>query len=271
MTQLTLPKLARCFIAEFLGTFLLVFIGDGSIAQTVLGNAILKSEFFGGFINIAFGYGLALMVGILASGGVSGGHLNPAVTLTMAALQKLSIISVPVYMLAQFLGAFVAALTLRGIFNDAIHIVDKNLTSATYGIFASYPTSDKISTATLALDQLVGTAILLIIILSVTDSRNMKLSSSVVALSIGLGLTAIHLSLGLNAGCAINPARDLSPRLVTLVTGYGSAPFKASNSWFWIPVVMPFIGGLVGAGVYMLIEWSHAPEEDEKKGKDSSS
>ena len=84
----------REFLAEALGTFALVIFGDGAVAQVVLGNAARGDTFFGGFLNISVGYGLALMIGICISGGVSGGHLNPAVTLAMAALRKLKPIQV---------------------------------------------------------------------------------------------------------------------------------------------------------------------------------
>ena len=99
-----IPLMARQFLAEFLGTFLLVLFGDGAIAQHVgQGND---------FLCVALGYGLALMIGILATGGVSGAHLNPAVTLSMAVVGKLKIVLVPVYMIAQYLGAFVASVIL---------------------------------------------------------------------------------------------------------------------------------------------------------------
>ena len=170
-----------------------------------------------------FGYGFALMIGILVSGGVSGGHLNPAVTLAMAVLRKCSWIQVPIYMLAQYLGAFLAAAVLYGIYADGINGNDGRV-AGTAGIFASYPISHSItnstghtinvweaSSVTLAFDQILGTGLLLIIILAVTDEKNMNVSSGLVPLLIGLGLAAIHNSFGLNAGCAINPARDFSP------------------------------------------------------------
>ena len=151
------------------------------------------------------------MIGILASGGVSGGHLNPAVTLALACVKKCSWIQVPVYWLAQYIGALLAASVLYGIYADAINNAG-GLVGATAGIFASYPNSNFTpSTATLAFDQILGTALLLIIIMAVTDEQNMKVPSGLVALFIGLGLGAIHISFGLNAGCAINPARDFSP------------------------------------------------------------
>ena len=100
-------------------------------------------------------------------------------------------------------------------------------TTATQGIFASYPffETKQVTLLTLAMDQMLGTAMLLLIILSVTDEKNMKIQSSMVPLTIGLGLTAIHLSFGLNAGSAINPARDFAPRLLTSMAGW-KQPFK---------------------------------------------
>lgn len=262
-------KYVREFLAETLGTFVLVLFGDGAVAQVVLGRANKGDLFFGGFLNIAFGYGLALMIGICISGGVSGGHLNPAVTLAMAAIKKLKPKQVPVYMAGQYLGAFLAALVLWGEYADTIKLAEMTLsstnsssyTSNTHGIFASYPSFPvtQVTTVTLAMDQMLGTALLLIIILAVTDQSNMKINNSMVPVIIGLGLTAIHLSFGLNAGSAINPARDFSPRLLTLLAGW-TEPFQAANSWFWIPWLLPHIGGLIGALVYQFMVALHHPD-----------
>lgn len=256
-----LPSLARQFFAELLGTFALVVFGDGAVAQVVLGAGVKGDPiFFGGFLNICFGYGLALMIGILVSGGVSGGHLNPAVTLAMVATRKLKLIQLPVYWAGQYLGAFLAALVLWGNFADAIHL-NGGYTAGTRGIFASYPMNEQISTVTLAMDQMLGTALLLLIISAVTDGKNMKVNSSLVPLLIGLGLTAIHLSFGLNAGAAINPARDMGPRILTALVGWPDT-FSAASHWFWIPWLLPHLGGVLGALIYsFLIEIHHPAEE----------
>jgi MIP family channel proteins len=268
------PKLVREFLAEVLGTFLLVVFGDGAIMQVVLGNGGTaggqSSQFFGGFLNICLGYGLALMIGILVSGGVSGGHLNPAVTLAMAAIKKLKPIQIPIYMAGQYLGAFLGAAVLYGIYADAIHMVDPDKLS-THTMFASYPNTFKISpnssefaapsVATLAMDQMFATALLVVIILAVTDDKNMKVIGSMVPLLIGLGLCAIHISFGLNAGCAINPARDLSPRIFTFMAGYGDKTFKAEEYFFWIPWLLPHLGGVIGALVYQFMVALHHGDE----------
>eukprot|EP00096_Caligus_rogercresseyi_P011368 TRINITY_DN4450_c0_g1_i1.p1 TRINITY_DN4450_c0_g1~~TRINITY_DN4450_c0_g1_i1.p1 ORF type:complete len:270 (+),score=66.24 TRINITY_DN4450_c0_g1_i1:357-1166(+) len=262
-----LPNLVRQFMAELLGTFLLVYMGDGAIAQVVVGSQASSSAsfFFSNFLSIAIGYGLALTMGILVSGGVSGGHLNPAVTLALAAIRKCKLICVPVYMLAQYIGAFLASAVLFGVYRDGISLVEGGLnkTAKTQGIFASYPTGAIQATGlSLAFDQILATALLVIIILSVTDGRNMKVISGLVPISIGLGLTAIHLSFGINAGTAINPARDFSPRLFTLLAGYGTEPFRAYNYFFWIPLILPHIGGLLGAFIYEYMIELHHPKDD---------
>jgi len=246
-------QLVREFLAETLGTFMLVLFGNGAIAQFKGMGAPNP------FMHVAFGYGLGLTLGILVSGGVSGGHLNPAVTLAMAVLKKCKWIQLPVYWAAQYLGAFLASAILFGTYADFINVGGK---PGNAGIFASYPGDFGPSTITLILDQFLGTALLLIIILSVTDGLNMKVTSGLVPLYIGLGLTAIHLSFALNAGCAINPARDFAPRLFTLIAGFGKDTFTAYDSFFWIPWVVPHFGAIFGAGLYyIMIEHHHKDEQ----------
>ncbi|XP_040579350.1 aquaporin-9 isoform X2 [Lepeophtheirus salmonis] len=259
------PSLVRQFMAELLGTFLVVYLGDGAIAQVVVGSQTSQAFFFSNFLSIALGYGFALTIGIFVSGGVSGGHLNPAVTLAMASIKKCKWKCVPVYMLAQYIGAFFASAILFGVYRDGIMLVEGgyNKTVKTQGIFASYPSPDiNASIASLSFDQILATALLIIIILAVTDGKNMKVISSLVPLSIGLGLTAIHLSFGVNAGTAINPARDFSPRLFTIIAGYGNEPLTTGNYFFWIPWILPHVGALLGAFIYeYMIELHHPIDE----------
>jgi len=257
-------KHLRHFLAEFLGTFCLVLIGDGAVAQWALSGALGGNK-GGDFIHVSFGYGLALMVGICVSGGVSGGHLNPAVTLAMAVMKKLRWAQLPVYWAGQYLGAFVASLVLWGNYADAIAAASPegdNTIMDTAGIFASYPSfpTETVALYTLAADQILGTFLLLIIIFSVTDEHNMNISGSLVPLTIGLGLTVIHLSFGLNAGAAINPARDFSPRLFTLIAGWDES-FSAADYWFWIPLLLPHVGAVLAAGTYAIMISAHHPEE----------
>ena len=153
-----------------------------------------------------------------------------------------------IYWAAQYVGAFLASDLLLSVYNDAVHQYKGetgNLTMTTAGIWTNYP-SFHLSLTQAAVDQVVGTAVLLVIILGVTDSKNMNIPVYLAPLYIGLGLTAIHMSLALNAGCAINPARDLGPRLFTAMAGWGSTPLTAAHHWFWIPWLLPQLGAMVG-------------------------
>ncbi len=155
------------------------------------------------------------MIGILVSGGVSGGHLNPAVTLGLVSLGKCHPVALPVYWAAQYLGAFTGAAIVYGVYYDLINDLQtgpfglSDITVA--GYFATYPASFGPSYTTLSFDQMLGTAALMVIILAVTDKKNIDVPMPLVPLLIGLGLTAIHISFAANAGCAINPARDFGP------------------------------------------------------------
>jgi len=262
----------RVFLAEFFGMFVYILIAEGSVAQVVLGPGVKGREgdnFFGGFLNIAFGFGLGLMVAILISGGVSGGHINPAVTLAMVLLNKMEKRRQALwYLLAQYLGAFMGAVVLRAIYADAINLTEKmfsdndeaGLTMRTAGIFSTNPFNPELGTAVLVFDQVLGTALLVIVILAVTDSNN-KVSPGLVPLLIGLGLTAIHLSFGLNSGTGVNPARDFAPRIFTAMAGWSSDVFKAGGYWFWIPAFLPYVGGAVGAGLYHAMISLHHPDD----------
>ena len=138
-------------------------------------------------------------------------HSGIGIDLTVTLLRKCKWRLLPIYWAAQYLGAFLGAAVLYGTYADGINnVLGKNFTDGSAGIFASYPNPAS-GNVTLVMDQALGTAILLVIILAVTDERNMKVASGLVAPLIGLGLAAIHISLAFNAGCAINPARDFSP------------------------------------------------------------
>jgi len=255
-------SLAREFFAEFLGTFVLIVLGDGAVAQMVLTQKSLAT-----YLSVNFGYAMAVAFGVYVSGGVSGGHINPAVTLVMAVIGRLKWIQVPVYMAGQYLGAFVGSAVVFGVYRDLIEQVGKGELKvigegATAGIWATYPYNDSISAGTLLGDQIVGTALLLLFVMALTDSNNSGPSKGFVPLLVGLAVLAIGLSFGVNAGYAINPARDLGPRLFTLCAGYGGATFTSFNSYSWIPIVGPHLGAFVGVFAYLALVENHWPEED---------
>ena len=159
------------------------------------------------------------MLGILVSGGVSGGHINPAVTVAMASVGKFPWRKVPHYLAGQYLGAFLASLMVFLVYWDALVWYEHDrggyrTTPDTAAIFSTYP-SPHLTLAGGIIDQLVVTALLLTCVSAITDRRNMRLSKQCVPIFVGLTVLAIGISFGYNCGYAINPARDLAPRIFT--------------------------------------------------------
>ncbi|XP_011838563.1 aquaporin-9 isoform X3 [Macaca mulatta] len=209
---------------------------------------------------------MAVAMAIYVTGGVSGGHINPAVSFAMCLFGRMKWFKLPFYVGAQFLGAFVGAATLFGIYYDGLMsfaggkllIVGEN---ATAHIFATYP-APYLSLANAFADQVVATTILLMIVFAIFDSRNLGAPRGLEPIVIGLLIIVISSSLGLNSGCAMNPARDLSPRLFTALAGWGFEVFRAGNNFWWIPVVGPLVGAVIGGLIYVLVIEIHHPEPD---------
>ncbi|KAL4227207.1 hypothetical protein ACF0H5_012653 [Mactra antiquata] len=255
-------QLARECLAEFLGTFILLTFGTASVAQKVLSDGDNGSA-----LSIHWSWGIGVTLGIYVAGGVSGAHLNPAVTIALACLGKCPWKKTPVYMLAQYLGAFIASACVYLVYIDALKHHDNGVrvidgVTGTAGIWSTYPTS-YVSTWNCFGDQIFSTAILLLCILAITDTNNMQPTKGVLAISVGLLVVAIGMTFGHNCGYAINPARDLGPRLFTSVAGWGKAPFSYRDyNYFWVPVVGPHLGGILGALVYQLCVGMHWPEDE---------
>jgi glycerol uptake facilitator protein len=233
--------------AEFLGTLVLIALGDGVVAMTVLfGTGVPGEVVKGGYTNIALGWGLAVLMGICVAGRVSGAHLNPAVTLALAVLRGFPWGKVIPYMLAQIAGAFAAAALVYINYLPAFRQYDPDL-SKTASVFTTFPTFPDAWQFGL-FDQIVGTALLVGLILAITDPANRPVSVGLQPLVVGLVVVAIGISWGGMHGYAINPARDFGPRLFTLVAGFQNVGFD-THAW-WVPIVGPLLGGLVGALVY---------------------
>lgn len=255
-------NLIRELFAEFLGTLVLIAIGAGVVAQFVLSNGAN-----GSYLAINLVWGIAVTLGIYVAGGVSGAHLNPAVTLALAVRRGFPWRKVMPYWLAQTLGAFVASAVVLLVYRDAFNAFDGGVRSVlgaqgTAGIFATYP-QPFLSTFGGLIDQVVGTALLLLVICAITDTRNQAPTGNQAPLYIGFLVLAIGAAFGFNAGYAINPARDIGPRLFTAVAGWGTEVFRAGNYWFWVPIVGPLIGGIIGASIYDLLIGSHFPKSTE--------
>jgi len=257
--------LAAELAAEFAGTLILILFGVGVVAQVVAGG-------IGDHDSIAWAWGLGVTLGVYVAARISGAHLNPAVTVALAAFRGFSWGKVRPYSLAQILGAFVAALLVRWNYSDVIAAVDPNHTIDTQGIFSTLPGNGALPVGTWGAfrDQIIGTAILLFLILAITDLRSSSPGANLAPFIIGLIVVAIGMAWGTNAGYAINPARDLGPRLASFFTGYGGA-WRDQNGdiYFWVPIIGPLIGGLLGAGLYDAIIGRNLPvsDEDQEPGR----
>lgn len=254
-----LPPLMREALAELMSTFILVAFGVGSVAQKVLS----RGE-FGTFFSINFSWGIAVTFGCYWAGGISGAHMNPAVTLAFAVVRRLPWFKVPIYCIAQLLGAFIASAVVYGIYYDALNEFDGGVRqvlgpNGTAGIWATYPQSF-VSTGNGFADQLFGTALLVSCIFAILDrNNNSPADQGVVPVMIGLVVFLIGATFGFNCGYAINPARDLGPRLFTAIAGWGGEVFTAAHHWAWVPVVACSLGGVLGGIVYILfIELHHS-------------
>ncbi|KAL3201583.1 hypothetical protein MRX96_012611 [Rhipicephalus microplus] len=251
--------LVREVIAELLGTFVLVLFGN-----TVLAIVTFDRPPNLGYAAAFWGWALALTLGVLVAGGVSGAHLNPAITVAVTTVGKFPWRKIVPYMVAQYIGAFLASVILFITYRGALDNYDGGVravtgANATAGIFASYP-QEFVSTGNGLVDQIVGTALLVLAILAITDSRNMAVPQGVQPLFIGLALGAIILCFGYNCGAPLNPARDLGPRVFTAMAGWGVEVFSYRDyNWFWVPIVGPHIGAIVGAWLYTLAVELHWP------------
>ena len=244
--------------AEFLGTFILIVFGVGVVAQTVLSRGAN-----GSFLAINIGWGLAVMLGVYASGGVSGAHLNPAVTVALAITRGFPWTKVGPFVAAQMAGAFAASAVVFLTYREALDAFDGGVRQVlgpqgTAGIFATYP-QPFLSIGGGFVDQVVGTALLMATIFAVTDQRTNATPAWLTPIIVGGIVVAIGVAFGFNAGYAINPARDLGPRLFTAVTGWGGAVFSAANGWWWVPVAAPCLGAVAGAFAYDLLVTKHHP------------
>ncbi|MFI0810697.1 MIP/aquaporin family protein [Streptomyces echinatus] len=265
--------LGEC-LAEFLGTFVLISFGCGVVAMAVAalpgsGRAATPTTIFlaaGDWLLITWGWAFAVVFGVYVAGGISGAHLNPAVTLAMALRRGFSWAKVLPYWFAQVVGALTGAALVYLVYHDAINTFDSiapgpkvnGHTNATFSIFATFPAPYfQGGVWGPLIDQIVGTAFLLMLIAAVIDLRNQAVKANLGPLVVGFAVAAIGMSYGANAGYAINPARDFGPRLLTYAEGWGSLAFPGSvagvfSNYWWIPIVGPLVGGAIGILVYDL-------------------
>ncbi len=252
------------FIGEFAGTFLLVFFGCGSVAAAVLTGAQV------GIFQVAIVWGLGIATAIYLTGALSGAHLNPAVTCALVTSGRFPVGRVPAYIAAQFAGAFTGAAVLHAVFAgplaafEAAHglvrgVAGSEASAMVFGEFFPNPGGRPLTEAARALVtpgtaffiEALGTAILVLVILAVTDERNAARPRELTAATIGLTITLLISLLAPLTQAGFNPARDLGPRIWSALAGWGSVPFTV-NGWGWLTVyvVAPLAGGQVGGIFY---------------------
>jgi glycerol uptake facilitator protein len=235
-------------MAEFLGTMVLILFGNGVVAMVMLfGQGVPGEVVKGGYTNITLAWGLGVTMGIYIAGKISGAHLNPAVTVALAAYRGFPWSKVIPYCIVQVAGAFVAAALVFWNYRPAFLAVDPGL-DHTAGVFTTFPAFPAVVSAGL-LDQTIGTALLILMIFAVIDERNHP-PAQLGPIVIGLIVVAIGMSFGGMHGYAINPARDFGPRLFTVVAGFKNNGLTDGGFVFWVPIAGPILGGLIGGLVY---------------------
>lgn len=232
----------KLFLAEAVGTMLLILLGDGVVAAVLLAKSKAEKS---GWIVITTGWALAVAVGVYAVGRISGAHLNPAITLGFALIGKTPWSEVPVYLAGQFVGGFIGAvlvwLTYLAHYDETEDATLKLLT------FATVPAIRRLGSNFVA--EVIGTFVLVFGVLAIV-ANDAPGKSGLAPLLIGFLVWAIGLSLGGPTGYAINPARDLAPRIAHAILPIAR---KGTSDWgySWVPVVAPLVGGVIGAVAYV--------------------
>jgi glycerol uptake facilitator protein len=271
--------LSKWFVGEFFGTFLMVFFGCGSLCAAVLTGAQV------GVFQVAIVWGLGIAMAIYLTGALSGAHLNPAVTVSLAVWTGFPKSRVAPYVAAQLLGAFLAAAVLYFIFGDALAAFEKSnhlvrgqpgseASAMVFGEFfpspGGHPLTDearsRMSPGAAFGAELIGTAILLLVVLCVTDPRNRARPHLLTAATIGLTVTLLISLLGPLTMACFNPARDFAPRLFSSMAGWGAVPFAVNGlGWLTVYVVAPLLGGIAGGGAHRFFFKPHYAAADSER------
>jgi glycerol uptake facilitator protein len=239
------------FTAEIIGTMFLILLGNGVVANVVLTGTKGHNS---GWIVITTGWALGVFAGVVIAGPYSGAHLNPAVTIALAIAGKFSWAKVPMYILAQFIGAMIGALLVWLMYRDHFYATKDPGSKA--AVFCTSPAIKNVVNNLVS--EVIGTFVLLFVIFYFTNgelgaSKTPIGLGSLGALPVALLVWAIGLSLGGTTGYAINPARDLGPRIMHAIL---PIPEKGSSGWgyAWVPVAGPIIGSAVAAGLYLFLK-----------------
>lgn len=234
------------YFAEFLGTMVLILMGDGVCACSSLEKSKGKGA---GWIVITMAWGFAVMCGVFIAGPYSGAHLNPALSVGLAVAGSFEWAMVPGYIIAQLAGAFVGALLVYAFYKDHYDATESPDTKL--GTFCTMPALEGHKVRNLFC-EILGTWFLVFSILMFSAKGNEGLLG-IAPLPVTMLIMAIGMSLGGTTGYAINPARDLPPRLVHSIVPFRSAKRDSGWSYSWVPVVGPFLGSIAAAASYLLI------------------
>ncbi len=229
------------FMAELVGTMLLVLLGDGVVAAVLLGKSKAENS---GWIVITTGFAFAVAFGVYVSAGISGAHLNPAVTLGLAIIHKFPWQDVPGYIAAQVLGAFLGAVLVWIAY--LAHWKETPDQGKKLAVFSTAPAIRSFGANVLS--EAIGTFVLVFGILVIVANKGLA-QNGLAPLMIGFLIWSIGLSLGGSTGFAINPARDFGPRLAHAIL---PIPGKGGSDWGYaiVPIIGPILGGVLGAVVY---------------------
>jgi glycerol uptake facilitator protein len=261
--KLTRYELLGEMLAEFTGTMVLLLFGIAVVAQVVAAD-------LGDHDSIAWAWGFGVTFGVYIAARATGGHLNPAVTVSLALFRGFPWRKVVPFIVAQTAGAFIAALIVRWNYTEVLAKFDPGHTFKTQFVFSTLPGNGVLPVSIWGAlrDQIIGTAILLLVVMALTDMMNSAPKANLGPLLVGLLVVAIGMAFGADAGYAINPARDFGPRLASFITGYRSAWHdQYGDFYFWVPIVGPLVGGPLGAGLYRLVIHPYLAVEEPLPGR----
>ncbi|MCQ6257860.1 MIP/aquaporin family protein [Pseudomonas sp. Q11] len=256
------PPLSSQCLAEFLGTALLIFFGTGCVAALKVAGASF------GLWEISIIWGVGVSMAIYLSAGVSGAHLNPAVSIALCIFTDFEKRKLPFYIICQVAGAFCGALLVYTLYSNLFfdfeqsrHMIRGTEASLELAsVFSTYP-HPALSTGQAFLVEVIITAILMGVIMSLTDDNNGLPRGPLAPLLIGLLIAVIGSSMGPLTGFAMNPARDFGPKLMTFFTGWGEISLTGGRDipYFLVPIFAPIVGACLGAAAYRGLIARHLP------------
>lgn len=263
------PSDKAIVVAEIVGTFLLVLLGDGVVANVGLAPRLASNGY--AWVSIAFGWGLAVAIAVYAVGGISGAHINPAVTIALATKGDVSWRKVPAYLTGEFIGGFLGAAGVYAVYYDGLKAAGMPNVWATgpgsifskafWGaVEAGVKPLGHYSFANAFVAEIIGTMVLLLGVCAIVDRMNIGPGANMAPFMIGMLVTVIGFGLGGPSGYAINAARDLPPRIFGALVGTKGL----FDGWYWIgpPVTGSTIGGILGALVYKYIVSPFVPKKE---------